>query len=90
MTLMQTYEESALKPSQFAARYAELCALRDKVNAANVAAEAELADLVKAQEELRVKAQALADKIDDTRGREAWIAMKRELRVLAQALGRPR
>lgn len=90
MTLMQAYEERPLKPSEFAVRYQELCALRDAVNAANATAEAELADLVAQQEALRVKAQALADQIDDTRGRAAWIDMKRELRVLAQTLSKPR
>ena len=42
-------------------------------------------DAVHAQiEALRAQAQALADQIDDSRGRERWIALKREIGMLSR------
>jgi hypothetical protein len=67
-------------------KYAELCAQRDQVNAKNAPLELELdkanAEVIAAQ----AKAHAIAAKIDDNRGREAWITLKREIGVLARAL----
>lgn len=83
---MLKYEERPLKPSEFQARLDELCATRDRVNAANAPLEAQLTEVNAQAEALRVKAQALADQIDDNRGRGLWIAMKREIRFLAKAL----
>ena len=83
---MLKYEERPLTPSEFQARLDELCATRDRVNAANAPLEAQLTEVNAQAEALRVKAQALADQIDDNRGRGLWIAMKREIRFLAKAL----
>jgi hypothetical protein len=80
------YQEKPVKPSDFAGRYAELCALRDSVNAANAAIEAELAEVVAQGEALRVKAETLSAQIDANRGGQQWLDMKREIRILAQAL----
>lgn len=87
---MLKYEERALKPSEFQSRLDELCATRDRVNAANAPIEAQLAEVNAQAEALRVQAQRLADQIDDNRGRELWIAMKREIRTLAKALAASR
>lgn len=79
------YESKALLPEEFAARYVELCAIRDKVNAKNVPLEEQLT-LVNAEiEVLRLKAEALAAKIDSNRGGEAWIRLKRDIGALAKA-----
>lgn|GEM_PF-3917649 len=81
---MNTYTESPITPSQAPQRLAELCAIRDQVNAANAPLESQL-DAIHAQiETLRAQAQALADRIDDTRGRERWIALKREIGMLSR------
>lgn len=83
---MNTYTEVPILASQFPARYAELCALRDAVNAANAPIEAALAEVVSQMETLRVQAEKLAAEIDDSRGREKWTALKKEIGVLAKAL----
>ena len=57
---MNTYTEVPILASQFPARYAELCALRDAVNAANAPIEAALAEVVSQMETLRVQAEKLA------------------------------
>jgi len=77
------YEPKAL---DFSARYGELCALRDQVNAQNAPLEVELAEACAQMEVLRLKAEKLAGQIDDNRGREKWIAMKKEIGQLAKAL----
>lgn len=87
---MLKYEERPLKPSEFKARLAELCTARDQVNAANAPLEVQLAEVNAQAEALRVKAQAIADQIDDNRGRASWIAMKREIATLSKALGAAR
>lgn len=78
----------AIKSTDFLARYRALCAIRDAVNKANEPLEAELTKLVSDQEALRVKAEAVSAKIDDARGREKWLALKREIGILAAGLGR--
>lgn len=83
---MNTYTEVPILASQFPERYAELCALRDAVNAANAPIEAALAEVVSQMETLRVQAEKLAAEIDDSRGREKWIALKKEIGVLAKAM----
>lgn len=83
---MLKYEERPLKPSEFQSRLDELCAARDAVNAANAPLEAQLTEVNAQAEALRVEAQALADKIDDNRGRALWLAMKTEIKVLSKAL----
>ncbi len=83
---MNTYQEKPILPSQMAERYAELCALRDAVNAEVAPIQAEL-DAANARcEAARLEAAALAAKIDDLWGREKWIALKKEIGVLAKAL----
>lgn len=67
-------------------RYAELCAKRDEVNARNAPLETELDGANAAAEAARVRAQALADQIDDNRGRAAWLELKSEIAALARAL----
>lgn len=77
-----------IKPMDYLARYRELCRARDAVNAKNAPLEAKLADLVAQQEKLRVEAEKISGEIDDNRGRETWIALKREIRILAAGLGK--
>lgn len=78
----------AIESTDFLARYRHLCAIRDKVNKANEPLEAKLADLVAQQEKLRVEAEKISGQIDDNRGREKWVALKREIRILAAGLGK--
>lgn len=81
-----TYESKPLLPGEFRARLDELIAMRDAVNRTNEPLEAELTAVNAQLEVLRVKAMRLADQIDDNRGREHWIALKKDIRVLASAL----
>lgn len=85
-----TYESKAVRPGEFREHLASLCAMRDEVNAINRPIEEELA-LVNSQiEALRVKQMRLADSIDDNRGREHWVALKKDIRILSDALsGKP-
>lgn len=85
MSMLDAYKEQPLLPSQFKDRLAELCALRDSVNAVNAPLEVELEKLNAKAEEYRVKAAEVASRIDETRGREKWVAMKREIRILTEA-----
>lgn len=81
---MNTYQEAPVLPSQMGARLAELCALRDQVNAANAPLEQQLSQVNAQLETLRLHADALAAQIDDNRGRERWLALKREIGQLAR------
>lgn len=83
---MNTYTETPVLASKMPERYAELCALRDAVNAANAPLEEALAAKCADMEKLRVEAEALSAQIDDIRGRARWIALKKEIGVLAKAL----
>lgn len=85
---MSTIEAPKIEATDYVARYHELTNYRDAINAQNAPLEAELAKLVAEQEALRVKAEAIAAKIDEARGREKWIALKREIRILAAGLGK--
>ncbi len=80
------YEPKPILPTEFQARYDELCALRDEVNEKNAPLEAQLDAANAEAEAARLRAQELADQIDDNRGRALWIAMKKEIGVLAKAL----
>lgn len=70
------------------AHYANLCAQRNAVNATNAPLEAELEIANAETEKWRAKALALAAQIDDNRGREKWLDLKKEIGQLAQALSR--
>lgn len=83
---MNTYEEKPILSSQMAERYAELCALRDSVNAAAAPIQAKLDEANARAEQARLEAAALASQIDDLWGREKWVALKKEIGVLAKAL----
>lgn len=85
-----TYESKPIMPGEFRARLRELEAMRDEVNKTNEPIEAELASVNAQIEVLRVKSMRLADQIDDNRGREHWLALKKDIRLLASALsGKP-
>lgn len=86
MNTLNTYEEKAILPSKMQERYDELCALRDKVNAANAPLELQLDDANKKANAAREAAEAIAMRIDSNRGNERWIALKKEIGVLAKAL----
>lgn len=70
------------------AQYWQLCDQRDAVNTKNEPLEAELTKVNAQIAELQAKAQALADMIDDNRGRSAWTELKKQIRFLAAGLGR--
>ncbi len=80
------YESKPLLPAEFGTRYAELCALRDSVNATNAPLEAELEQVNAAAEAARVRAAEIAAQIDANRGGQAWIDLKRDIGALARSL----
>lgn len=67
------------------ARYEMLCAKRDETNAGLAARKQQLTDIVTQEQVLRENAMALAAEINDIRG-PGWLAMKKEIGVLAAAL----
>ena len=71
------------------ARYEELCAKRDAVYAAQKPLEAELAQYNAEAEAARVKAAEVAAKIDAQWQEANWIALKKEIALLAKTLSRP-
>lgn len=72
------------------ALYTDLCAQRDAVNAKNTPLEAELEKANAEAEKWRLVAADLASKIDDNRGREKWLDIKRQIGQLAPAMRRAR
>lgn len=76
----------AVTVAEMPAYYAELCAQRDAVNAANAATEAELTMLNDQINTLQARATAAAAAIDAARGGQAWLDLKREIATLARAL----
>jgi hypothetical protein len=86
MKTLNTYVEEPVLSSKMGERYAELCALRDKVYAATAPLQAKLDDANARCEAARVEAAALAEQIEVAWGKEKWIALKKEIGVLAKAL----
>lgn len=69
------------------AEYAQACAQRDAVNAQIAPLRQQLEQVNTDAEALRVQAQDLADKIDALRGGgSTWLALKRRIGKLAEAL----
>ncbi len=83
---LNTYQAKAVMPAQWRERLDELCAIRDSVNAANAPIEAQLEQANLRAEAARLEAEALANQIDDNRGRRAWFDLKREIADLTKAL----
>lgn len=84
---MNTYEEVPVLPSKMGQRLAELCALRDQVNAVNAPLEEQLNQLNAQIEVLRLQAMAVSSAIDVNRGGgERWFALKREIGMLSQVM----
>jgi hypothetical protein len=77
-----------LDTATLAARYHELCAQRDSVNAQAAPLQAQLdaanAEVMAAQ----ARANALAAQIGTLRGGPGWLELKHDIAVLARALGR--
>lgn len=69
-------------------QYDDLCAKRDAVNALNAPLEAQLAAVCAEAEALRIRAAEIAAMIDANRGGEAWLELKRDIRILAPAMER--
>lgn len=88
MTTLNTYEETPVLASKMGERYAELCALRDKVSAAAAPLQVKLDDANARCEAARVEAAEIAEQIEQVWGKEKWIALKKEIGVLARALSR--
>ena len=85
-TTLNTYTEEPVLASKMPERYAALCGLRDHIYAATAPLQAEL-DAANAEcEAARVKAAGIANQIEVIWGREKWIALKKEIGVLAKAL----
>lgn len=80
------YESQPVLPGKFRERYDELCAMRDEVNAKNAPLEEQLAAANAEAEAARLRADRIAAQIDENRGRESWIALKKDIRVLAAGL----
>lgn len=68
------------------ARYAELCAQRDATNKAVEPLQAQLAEANLRAESARLEAEALAKQINDVRGGQKWLDLKKEIATLANAL----
>lgn len=68
------------------ARYTELCARRDAVNKQNEPLEEKLDAQNAVVTKEQTKAHAIAAEIDVNRGGEEWLALKKELGMLARAL----
>lgn len=71
----------------FRKRYTELCAYRDAVEVKIAPLRAELKEAQTVAEEARVKCQAVADKLSAARGGQKWFQLKKEIGLLAKALG---
>lgn len=84
----ETITPPVVAGTDFVGRYYELKDYIDAVNAENAPLEDELAAVVAEGEKLRVKAEGISAKIDDNRGREKWLAVKRDLRIIAAGLGK--
>ena len=71
------------------ARYDELCAKRDAVYAKQKPLEDELAKLNAEAEAARIKAAAVAAKIDEMWVEANWFALKKEIALIAKTLSPP-
>lgn len=78
------FNENTLK-----ARYDELCAKRDSVYAEQAALEAQLDVLNAEAESARIKAAAVAAEIDKIFVANNWIALKKEIALIAKTLSKP-
>lgn len=74
------------KTEEMVARYYELCDQRDKLYKAAQPYEDELTQVNSQIETLRAKQQELSEKIDDTLGRENFLAIKKEIGQIASFL----
>ncbi len=68
------------------ADYATQCAERDRVNQLNAPLEAELAGLAEQHEALRVRMEAIAQRIDENRGGQRWLDLKRSIGQAANTI----
>ncbi len=68
------------------ARYDDLCAKRDAVNANLVGIKDEMAKARAKMVAAHKECEKLVVQLNDTRGRESWLALKKEIRQLADAI----
>jgi hypothetical protein len=68
------------------ARYDELCAIRDKTNGKVAGLQSKLTAANDRVNEAQAEANALALQISEVRGGANWLALKKEIGVLATAL----
>jgi hypothetical protein len=68
-------------------RYQQLCAKRDEVEARIAPLRAQLADAQVAAERARVYCQECADRLSEARGGKSWFTLKKNIGILAKALG---
>lgn len=71
----------------YAARFHQLAAQRDAVNAQTAPLQAQLDAANAAVQEAQDKANALAAQIQALRGGQDWLDLKRELAMLTRAMG---
>jgi len=69
------------------ARYEKLCAYRDQVEVRIAPLRAQLADANAAAEKARVYATEVAKQLSDARGGQSWFVLKKNIGMLAKALG---
>lgn len=67
-------------------RYAELCAYRDAVNAKIAPLQKQLDEVNAIAQRANASALEISKSIQEIRGGEAWIKLKREIGILARAL----
>lgn len=68
------------------ARYKELCAKRDKVNAKIAPIQSQLDAANEKVNKAKDEARSLADEIQKLRGGQSWLDLKREIGLLAKSL----
>lgn len=69
------------------ARYQKLCSIRDEIEARIAPLRAQLADANSAAEKARVYATQVAEQLSKARGGESWFVLKKNIGILAKALG---
>lgn len=81
-------KKDAINLEQMRARYKELCERRDAVNKVVDPLRAKRAEAVARAEKAKLEAEELTRQITDARGGgEAWIALKKEIGLLARVVG---
>lgn len=80
-------DEQLITMDDLRARYNKLCAYRDQVEQQIAPYRAQLKDAQEVAEKARVYCQEIADKLYEARGGKNWFILKKNIGLLAKALG---